>query len=127
MRAVVVFASSARDEAMPSKDAIREVQQQARAGSGAIVSAAFSFITPVGRATQDNGNSFAWSWMVKTYYRSRSKRRKCISAHGVCSHEGRWTPEGRGNFAAATRLMLLVSHGNSRDRIREAISTLHGL
>ena len=38
VRAVVVFGSSVPDETIPSKDAIREVQQQARAGSGAMVS-----------------------------------------------------------------------------------------
>ena len=32
--AVAVFASSAPDETMPSKNAIREAQQQARAGLG---------------------------------------------------------------------------------------------
>ena len=58
MRAVAVFASSAPDETMQSKDAIREVQQQARAGSGAMVSGASSFTTPVGRATKDNEDLF---------------------------------------------------------------------
>ena len=58
VRAVAVFASSASDETVPSKDAIREVQQQARAGLGAMVSGAFSFTTPVGRATKDNEDLF---------------------------------------------------------------------
>ena len=44
VRAVVVFASSAPDEIMPSKDTICEVQQQARASLG----------TMVGRATKDD-------------------------------------------------------------------------
>ena len=38
VRAIAVFGSSAMDETMPSKDAIREVQQQARVGLGAMVS-----------------------------------------------------------------------------------------
>ena len=54
MRAVAVFPSSAPDETMPSKDAVREVQQQASASLGAMVSGAFSFTTPVGRATKEN-------------------------------------------------------------------------
>ena len=54
VRAVAMFASSEPDETMPSKDAIREVQQQARAGLGAIVSGTSKFTTPIGRATKDN-------------------------------------------------------------------------
>ena len=54
VRAVAVITSSAPDETWPSKDAIREVQQQARAGLGAMVSGASSFTTPVDRATKDN-------------------------------------------------------------------------
>ena len=53
-----MFASSAPDETMPSKDAIRKVQQQARAGLGAMVSGAFSFTIPVGRGTEDNEDLF---------------------------------------------------------------------
>ena len=58
MRAVAVFASSMPDENVSSKDAIREVQQQARAGLNAMVSGASSFTTPVGRATKDNEDLF---------------------------------------------------------------------
>ena len=59
MPAVALFASSAPDEVMPSEDAIREVQQQARAGLSAImVSCAFSFTNPVDRATKDNEDLF---------------------------------------------------------------------
>ena len=59
VRAVVVFVSSAPDEIMLSKDAISEVQQQAKAGLGAMVSGASSFITssfttPVSRATNSD-------------------------------------------------------------------------
>ena len=39
-------------------------------------------------------------------------------AYGMRSHKGRWTPGGHGDFAAATRPLLLVSHGGSRDRVR---------
>ena len=53
VRTVAVFASSAPDETLPSKDTIREVQQQARAGLGAMASGVSSFTTPVGRATKD--------------------------------------------------------------------------
>ena len=56
VRAVVVFASSAPDKIMPSKDAIREVQQQA--GLGAMFSGASSFTTPVGRAMKNNEDLF---------------------------------------------------------------------
>ena len=58
VRAVAVFASSARDETMPSKDAFCEVQQQARAGLSAIVSGASSSTTPVGRATKNKEDLF---------------------------------------------------------------------
>ena len=58
VRAVAVFASSAPDETMPSKDAIREVQQQARAALGAMISCASSFTIPVGLATKDNKDLF---------------------------------------------------------------------
>ena len=58
MRAVVVFASSVPDETMPSKDTIRKVQQHARAGLGAMIGGAFSFTTPVDRATKDNKDLF---------------------------------------------------------------------
>ena len=58
VRAVAVFVSSAPDEIMPSKDAIREVQQQAGARLGAMVSDASSFTTPVVRATKDNEDLF---------------------------------------------------------------------
>ena len=58
VRAVAVITNSAPDETMPSENAIREVHQQARAGSGAMVSGASSFTTPVGRATKDNEDLF---------------------------------------------------------------------
>ena len=58
MRAVVVFVSSAPDETMPSRDAVRDVQQQAKAGLGAMVSGASSFTTPVNRATKGNEDLF---------------------------------------------------------------------
>ena len=58
MRAVAVFANSAPDETMPSKDAIREVHHQARTGLSAMVSGASSFTTSVGRATQDKEDLF---------------------------------------------------------------------
>ena len=63
VRAIAVFASSTPDEMMPSKDAIREVQQQARAGLGAMVIDA-SFTTLVGRATNEARICFAWGWTV---------------------------------------------------------------
>ena len=56
--AVAVLASSVPDEIMPSKDAICEVQQQARADLGTMVSGASSFTTPIGRATKDNDDLF---------------------------------------------------------------------
>ena len=42
-----MFATSAPDETMPSKDATRGVQQQVRASLSAMVSGASSFTTPV--------------------------------------------------------------------------------
>ena len=54
VRAGAVFASSAPDEAMPSNGSVREAQQQAKAGVGAMVSDASLFTTPVGRGTKDN-------------------------------------------------------------------------
>ena len=51
VRAVAVFATSAPDETMTLKGAVREVQQQARASLGAIISCASSFTTLVYRAT----------------------------------------------------------------------------
>ena len=54
VRAVAVFASSAPHETMPTKDAVREVQQQPRAGLSTTVSGASSFTTTVGHATKDN-------------------------------------------------------------------------
>ena len=50
---VVVFASGAPDETMSSKNSIREVQQQARAGLSAMVCGVSSLTTPVGHATKD--------------------------------------------------------------------------
>ena len=58
VRAVAVFASSAPDETMSSKAAIREVQQQGRAGWGAIVCGASSFTTLVRRAKKNNEGLF---------------------------------------------------------------------
>ena len=49
------------------------------------------------------------------------------AAYGMCSHEGHLTPWGRGDFAAATRVVFLVSHGDSRDQVGQAMFTLHGL
>ena len=77
---VAVLTDSAPDKTMPSKDAIREVLQQARAGSSAMVSGASSFTTPVARATKDNGIFFAWGWMLETCFGSRTKRRNCRRA-----------------------------------------------
>ena len=76
VRAVAVFTSSAPDETMPSKDAVREVQQQARAGLGAMFSGASSFTTPVSRATKDNKDLFSVG-VDGRHCGSRDKRRKC--------------------------------------------------
>ena len=54
MWAVAVFVSSTSDETMSSKDAIREVQQPARAGLGAMVSGSSSCTTLVGHVTKDS-------------------------------------------------------------------------
>ena len=54
VRTVVVFAGNAPDETLPSKDITPAVQQQARAGLGATVSAASSFTTLVDREMKDN-------------------------------------------------------------------------
>ena len=77
VRAVVVFASSAPVETMPSKDAIREVQQQTRADLSVMVSGAFfrSLLWLVARR-KTTRISFAWDWMVETCYGSRNKRRR---------------------------------------------------
>ena len=56
-----------------------------------------------------------------------TSKRNVDAAHGMRSHEGSWKPEGCGDFVAATRILLLVSHGGSRDGVRQAMSTLHGL
>ena len=58
VRAVAVFASSAPDDTMPSKDSIRKVQQQARAGLGAMVSGASSFTSPVSCVTKGAFDKF---------------------------------------------------------------------
>ena len=58
VRTVAVFASSTMEETMLSMGVIREVQQQARAGLGAMVSGSSSFTTQVGRATKDNEDLF---------------------------------------------------------------------
>ena len=58
VRAVEVFGSSAPDETMPSKDAVHQVQQQARAGLGTMVGGALSLTTSVGSATKDNEDLF---------------------------------------------------------------------
>ena len=58
VRVVAVLVSSAPDETMPSKDVIREVQQQTRACLGAMVSDASLFTTPIGLATKDNEGLF---------------------------------------------------------------------
>ena len=58
---------------------------------------------------------------------SRTSVGNADAAHGVRSHQGRWTTGGRDDFAAATRVFFLVSHGDSRDRVRQAMSTLLGL
>ena len=91
-RAVAVFVGSALDDTMPSKDSIHEVQQQARAGLGAMVSGAFT--TPVGRATKDNeedlfgvgldGRDVLWI--------PEQTKGNADAAHDVHSHEGRWVP-----------------------------------
>ena len=56
--AVAAFVSSAPDETKPSKNASRELQQQARTGLSAMVNGASSFITPVGRVTKDHEDLF---------------------------------------------------------------------
>ena len=53
-----MFASSAPDETMPSKDAVREDSRKARTGLSAMISGASSFTIPVGRATKDNEDLF---------------------------------------------------------------------
>ena len=115
VRVVAVFASIAPVKTLPSKDVIREVQQQITAGLSAMVSGALSFITSVCRATKDIeifSRGAGWSRRVVDPGISEESE---DAAHGICSHE-EWTPRGRVDFAAATR-----------DQVRQAMSTLHGL
>ena len=51
--------------------------------------------------------------MVETCCGSRNKRNKyrTDAANGMRSHEECWTPGGRGNFPAATKVLFLVSLG----------------
>ena len=90
---------------MPSKDAIREVQQQATAGLGAMDSGALSFTTPVGLATKDNED---WSRVGlvgrDVLWVPEQAKETQTAAHGMRSHEERWKPGDRGGFAAATRV-----------------------
>ena len=55
---VLTVAARAPGETIPSDDAIHEVQQQARAGLGAMVSGASCSPTPVGRLTNHNEDLF---------------------------------------------------------------------
>ena len=66
--AVAVFVSNAPDDTMPSKDAIRGVHQQDRAGLGALMSGASSFTTvtsveyePIRLVSADLSN-----WIIET-------------------------------------------------------------
>ena len=110
VRAVAVFASSAPDETMPSKDAICEVQQQARAGLGAMVSSASSFTTLFGRATKDNEDLFRVGldgrdvlWIPE---HPGTSEKNAYAAHGMRSHEGRWTP-GSSRFCSGYKGIVL--------------------
>ena len=58
VRAVAVFASGEPDETLPSKDAIREAQEQAQAGFGVMVAGARSFQAAVGRVSKDGEGLF---------------------------------------------------------------------
>ena len=122
---VAVFASSAPDETMSSNDAIREVQQQARSGLSAMVSGACSFTPPVGRATKDNEDLFRVKLDGRDvlWIPGHAKKMQTRLPHSMRSNKERWTAGDRGNFAAATRVMLLVSKGGSRDQVRQAMST----
>ena len=58
---------------------------------------------------------FAWAGWSRRVVDPGTSEGNADVAHGVRSHEGRWTPGGRGDFVAATRVLLLVSNGGSRD------------
>ena len=84
-----------------------------------MISGAFSFTAPVGRATNYNKDLFHVGldgrdvlWILE-----QSKE----------MHKGYWTPGSQGDFPAATRVLFLVLYEGSRNRPRQAMSTLHGL
>ena len=56
-----------------------------------------------------------------------SNKGNADAAHGMSSQKGRWTPGGLVSFRVARRVLLLVSHRGLRDRVRQAMSTLHEL
>ena len=85
-----------------------------------MVSGASSFTTAVGFVLRGAG----WSRRVVDPEKSEGN---AYAAYGMHSQEGRWKPGVRGDFAATTRVLLMVSHGGSRDRVRQAMPTLHGL
>ena len=95
MWGVPVFTSWAPDETLPSKDAICEVQQQARAGLGAMVSGASSFTTPVGHATEDNDDLFRVGldgrgdvlWILEQAKEMQTRLMVCVYMKGA-GHRG---------------------------------------
>ena len=129
MRTIVMFASSAPDETMPSKEANWEVQQLARAGLGAMVSVRSPFTTPVGCATKNNVDLFRVGLNDRDVFWVPGQTKEMQSRLMVCAHmkDAEHRRIGLGDFVAATRILLPVSHGGSRDWFRQAMSTLHGL
>ena len=77
MRAVAVIA-----------DAIRELQQQARADSSAMDIGASSFTTPVGRATEKNEDLFRVAGWSRRVVDPRLSEGITDAAYGMRSHEG---------------------------------------
>ena len=114
-------AASAPDETLPFKQVIRDAQQASRANLGTLASGARLFMTNVGQISLDavrrfrlpaNGRAVLWIPGGATQLQVQSM--VC-----VCSHEGGWPSWCRGCSAAAVGILLLVSHGEARSRIRQ--------
>ena len=104
VRAVAVIPSKAPDETMLSKDAIHEVQQQAGANLGAMVNGALRSLLRLVARRRTTRMFSGGAGRSRRVVDPGTSDGNADAAYGVRSHEGRWTPGGRGDFAAATRV-----------------------
>jgi len=128
VRAAAVYAPSEPDHELPSKEAVREVQQKSRASLGSLAAPATSFITESGKAVLDDEGLFRISvggqdvsWIPEHDVKLQTRLMVCAHMKGAGHRGTAATLQRLSEYCVCLRMEEQVT-----EFVRQCLSTLHG-